>query len=40
MTSLPWVTWERFLIWLAIGLAIYASYGRRHSRVARARLAS
>jgi APA family basic amino acid/polyamine antiporter len=35
MASLPWVTWERFLIWLAIGLAVYAFYGRRHSRVAR-----
>jgi len=34
MASLPWVTWERFLIWLAIGLVIYALYGRRHSRVA------
>jgi basic amino acid/polyamine antiporter, APA family len=40
MVSLPWVTWERFLIWLAIGLAIYALYGRRHSRVARAQRAA
>jgi basic amino acid/polyamine antiporter, APA family len=38
MASLPLVTWERFGIWLAIGLAIYALYGRRHSRVARAQL--
>jgi APA family basic amino acid/polyamine antiporter len=37
MASLPWVTWERFLIWLAIGLAVYGLYGRRHSRVARGR---
>jgi APA family basic amino acid/polyamine antiporter len=34
MASLPILTWERFGIWLAIGLAIYALYGRRHSRVA------
>jgi APA family basic amino acid/polyamine antiporter len=33
MAQLPWVTWERFLIWLAVGLAVYAFYGRRHSRV-------
>jgi APA family basic amino acid/polyamine antiporter len=38
MASLPWVTWERFGIWLALGLAIYALYGRRHSRIARAGL--
>jgi APA family basic amino acid/polyamine antiporter len=37
MASLPWLTWERFGIWLAIGLVIYALYGRRHSRVARGR---
>ncbi|MFZ0887920.1 MAG: amino acid permease [Candidatus Binataceae bacterium] len=34
MASLPALTWMRFVIWLAIGLAIYFSYGRRHSRVA------
>ncbi|HVN64110.1 MAG TPA: amino acid permease C-terminal domain-containing protein, partial [Candidatus Binataceae bacterium] len=34
MTRLPQVTWERFVIWLAIGLVIYFSYGRYHSRVA------
>ena len=25
--------WYRFLIWLALGLAIYFFYGRRHSRL-------
>jgi APA family basic amino acid/polyamine antiporter len=34
MASLPFVTWLRFFVWLAIGLALYALYGRRHSRVA------
>jgi basic amino acid/polyamine antiporter, APA family len=34
MGSLPMVTWIRFVLWLVIGLAIYFSYGRFHSRVA------
>jgi basic amino acid/polyamine antiporter, APA family len=33
MFGLPLDTWLRFAIWLAIGLAVYALYGRRHSRV-------
>jgi APA family basic amino acid/polyamine antiporter len=35
MASLPAATWERLLIWMAIGVAIYLAYGRRHSRLAR-----
>jgi APA family basic amino acid/polyamine antiporter len=35
MWQLPALTWERFVIWLVIGLVIYAFYGRRHSRVAK-----
>jgi basic amino acid/polyamine antiporter, APA family len=34
LSRLPAIAWERFLIWLAIGLAIYFLYGRRHSRLA------
>jgi APA family basic amino acid/polyamine antiporter len=28
MTGLPLATWIRLFVWLAIGLAIYFSYGR------------
>ncbi|MBF6567957.1 MAG: amino acid permease [Candidatus Binataceae bacterium] len=34
MASLPRITWERFFIWMGIGLIIYFAYGRHHSRVA------
>jgi APA family basic amino acid/polyamine antiporter len=33
MASLPIITWIRFFVWMAIGLAIYFSYGRFHSHV-------
>ncbi len=33
MFSLHLLTWEVFLSWLAIGLVIYFTYGRRHSAV-------
>jgi len=33
MLGLPRQAWERFAIWLAIGIAIYAAYGYRHSRL-------
>ena len=34
MVSLPRTAWERFIIWLAVGLVIYALYGFRRSRLA------
>jgi APA family basic amino acid/polyamine antiporter len=33
MATLPGDTWIRLGVWLVIGLAIYFSYGRRHSRL-------
>ena len=33
MASLPWESWERLLIWMGIGVALYFVYGYRHSRL-------
>jgi basic amino acid/polyamine antiporter, APA family len=33
MYKLGWVNWARLVIWLAIGLVVYFTYGRFHSRV-------
>ena len=33
MAGLPVDTWARLIIWMALGLAIYFLYGRRHSKV-------
>ena len=33
MLSLPLDTWIRLIVWLLIGLVIYFSYSRQHSRV-------
>jgi basic amino acid/polyamine antiporter, APA family len=39
MFSLPSENWLRLFVWLGIGLVIYFTYGRRHSRLAAARSA-
>ncbi len=31
MLNLPYITWMRFVIWMAIGIAIYFLYGHKHS---------
>lgn len=31
MVGLPWSTWQRLLIWLVIGIAIYAFYGHKNA---------
>ena len=33
MAALPWHTWERLMIWMALGLVIYFVYGRSHSNL-------
>ncbi len=34
MAQLPWVTWRRFFVWLALGLVVYFVYSRQRSRLA------
>ncbi|HEX8156965.1 MAG TPA: amino acid permease [Solirubrobacteraceae bacterium] len=34
MLNLPVQTWERFGIWMVLGIVLYFAYGRRHSRLA------
>jgi APA family basic amino acid/polyamine antiporter len=33
MRALPIDTWARLIIWMAIGIAIYFGYGRKHSKL-------
>jgi APA family basic amino acid/polyamine antiporter len=35
LSKLPLVAWERFALWMGLGLAVYFLYGRTHSRLAR-----
>ena len=34
MLALGWHNWARLVIWMVIGLVIYAGYGYRHSKLA------
>jgi APA family basic amino acid/polyamine antiporter len=36
MYKLGWVNWARLIVWLVIGLVIYFTYSRHHSRVQKA----
>src|SRR5208282_584665 len=33
MASLPGSTWLRLIIWLIVGMVVYFTYGKKHSRV-------
>jgi APA family basic amino acid/polyamine antiporter len=33
MLSLPIITWLRFIIWMAVGIAIYFMYGYKHAQM-------
>jgi APA family basic amino acid/polyamine antiporter len=33
MLGLPRATWERLVIWMAVGVVLYFAYGRHHSRL-------
>jgi APA family basic amino acid/polyamine antiporter len=33
MYKLGWINWARLIIWLVIGMVVYFSYSRKHSRV-------
>lgn len=39
MLNLTGLTWIRFLLWMVIGVVVYAAYGRRHSVLANRELA-
>ncbi len=35
LSKLPAIAWERFIVWMVLGLLLYFSYGRRHSLLAK-----
>lgn len=37
MAGLPARAWERFGIWMSLGVILYFAYGYRHSKLRRAR---
>ena len=37
MFSLPWPTWERLIVWFAIGMVVFFGYGVYHSKLGSAR---
>jgi basic amino acid/polyamine antiporter, APA family len=37
MASLPWESWERLILWMVLGVAVYFVYGARHSALRRRR---
>ena len=39
MYKLGWINWARLIVWLLIGLVVYFTYSRKHSRVRQAKLA-
>jgi APA family basic amino acid/polyamine antiporter len=40
MYKLGWINWARLILWLLIGLVVYFTYGRKHSRMAQAEAAN
>ncbi len=38
MYKLGWINWARLIIWLIIGLVVYFTYGRHHSKVSNPQL--
>ncbi len=33
MVSLPWTTWVRFFLWMALGIVVYFVYSKNHSKL-------
>jgi APA family basic amino acid/polyamine antiporter len=40
MAALPGATWQRLMIWMAIGMAVYFGYGKQRSKVQSSRVES